>query len=408
MSDAFSEYQAAASSLEGLVARSRLTLLGFSVAVDAIHALDAGHIAAIHDAASGASGRTRELFAAVWPLLSAGRDGEVWCDWPDASPQLTGLFPTSLRVGGNAGQAANVLSALGVQSLLALTDRRPAQLATLGANVRIAEPDGRLVPPADVTPTSGPGRPLHHVLEFRSGTPLPGGSGAIPRSGRVILRLSHDGPAYDEHFAAAARVLSGGAGTGLVTGLNKVPPADVDHAYAWCVQRAREWRRAGVRFVHHELSTYPHQARTVAALTPVVNSLGLSQSELVSFAGLPADPAEAAGEVLERYGLDRVSVHGDRWALTVSRADPELERQALLVGCLVAAARAESGAPAMPNGIPPAAQLLDTARLPPPLRRRGLAGVCVPTLWLARPAATVGLGDSFVAGTLLTLGAKLA
>ena len=406
MTDPLARYQATLQGLGDVIAGARLTLLGFSVAVDAVHQLTAEHVETIYSYARTDEGKRGELCRSIWALLCNGTDGEVWVDWPQASQWLVSRFPTRYSAGGNAGQAANTLSVLGVSSLLALTDRNPAQLATLGDKVRLAEPDGSLVPPADARPTPEPGRAAHHVMEFGSGTPLPGGDQerVIGRSGRVIMRFAYDGPAYDDYFVTAARERAATAGTGLVTGLNKVLPHDVDHAYRWCRQRVAEWREAGLEFVHHELSSYPRQARTVAELTPSVNSLGLSERELGSLTGSAADPADRAAALLVEHGLDRVTVHGDRWALVVSTADPRRELHTLLVACLLAGARAQYGEPVRPVELPPLACPLAEEQLPPPVRRTGLSSVCVPTLWQQRPVATVGLGDTFVAGTLLALG----
>ncbi|MGH3545152.1 MAG: ADP-dependent glucokinase/phosphofructokinase [Mycobacteriales bacterium] len=411
MVDQLERYRATLKNLDDVIAGARLTLLGFSVAVDAVHRLTAEQIAAIYAHATTDDGKPGELCRGIWELVRSGTDGEVWVDWPQASQWLISRLPTHYySIGGNAGQAANVLSVLGVRSLLALTDRRPTQLATLGSSVRLAAPDGSLIAPAQAQPTPEPGRPAHHVVEFSAGTPLPPRCGAEPatisRSGRVIMRFAYDGPAYDEDFARAARERAGHAGAGLVTGLNKVPPHDVDHAYQWCRQRAAQWREAGVEFVHHEVSDYPRQLRTVRELAPSVNSLGLSERELVSLSGWRGDPADRAAALLIEYGLDRVTVHGDRWALAVSTADPERELHTLLVACLLAGARAQHGEPVRPVELPPLARLLPTDELPPPARHPGLSSVCIPTLWQRRPAATVGLGDTFVAGTLLALGSS--
>ncbi len=408
MADPLARYQATLEGLSEVIAGARLTLLGFSVAVDAVHQLTAEHIATIYSCAQTEDGKRGELCRSIWALVRNGADGEVWVDWPQASQWLLSQFPTCYSAGGNAGQVANALSVLGVSSLLALTDRSPTQLATLGRSVRLAVLDGSLVAPVDARPTPEPGRAAHHVVEFGVGTPLPPGddheSGVIERSGRVIMRFAYDGPAYDEYFVAAAREHAATAGAALVTGLNKVPPHDVDHAYQWCLRRAVEWREAGVEFVHHELSSYPRQGRTVAELAPSVNSLGLTEDELRSLTGSVVDPAERATQLLTEYGLDRVTVHGDRWALVVSTADPRRELHTLLVACLLAGARAQHGKPVRPGELPPLARLLAEDELPPPVRRAGLSSVCVPTLWQQRPVTTVGLGDTFVAGTLLALG----
>jgi ADP-dependent phosphofructokinase/glucokinase len=101
--------------------------------------------------------------------------------------------------------------------------------------------------------------------------------------------------------------------------------------------------------------------------------------------------------------VDRVCVHADDWALSVTRGEPRPERDALIVGCLLAATRAAAGHLAVPSG-PPAdaayrAPPRPTAILPP-----GWQLVCCAAPYLRQPRTTLGLGDTFLAGTMLVLG----
>jgi len=96
-------------------------------------------------------------------------------------------------------------------------------------------------------------------------------------------------------------------------------------------------------------------------------------------------------------------VHADTWALAITKGDPHRELEALLCGCLLASARAQRGEPCRPTGVPANAEFHD-----PPLETFSKSGerfiVCCASPYLERPVATIGLGDTFLAGTLLVLG----
>jgi ADP-dependent phosphofructokinase/glucokinase len=106
--------------------------------------------------------------------------------------------------------------------------------------------------------------------------------------------------------------------------------------------------------------------------------------------------------LFERYDFDCIAVHADHFALALTRSDPDRELEALMTGALVAATRACHGRIAVPQGCPPGAVFTEPPE--PSISRRGLWHLaCCPTPYLPRPAATIGLGDSFLAGTLLVL-----
>src|SRR5260370_10777980 len=105
-------------------------------------------------------------------------------------------------------------------------------------------------------------------------------------------------------------------------------------------------------------------------------------------------------ETLDPWGL---WVYVGPWGLVITNSDPQRELEALLCGCLLASARAERGQPCRPSGVPANAEFHDM-----PLEKFSKSGerfiVCCASPYLERPVATIGLGDTFLAGTLLVLG----
>jgi ADP-dependent phosphofructokinase/glucokinase len=138
-------------------------------------------------------------------------------------------------------------------------------------------------------------------------------------------------------------------------------------------------------------------------LAGAFTSLGMSYSELRALCVGSQDAISKAFELSEALNLSRLCVHADTWALAITNSDPQRELQALLCGCLLASARAERGEPCQPTGVPANAEFHDL-----PLEKFSISGerfiVCCASPYLERPVATIGLGDTFLAGTLLVLG----
>jgi ADP-dependent phosphofructokinase/glucokinase len=153
--------------------------------------------------------------------------------------------------------------------------------------------------------------------------------------------------------------------------------------------------------IHHELAEFPAPERLREAVAMgLATSLGMSLSELSMLTGTTGDPRLLARDVAVMARARRVIVHADDWALAVHRDDPGHTRDVLLAGNAFAAARARTGEPS--SVLEPAPEASYTDRLPPggPLGD-GWQATSVPAPYLPRPAGTVGLGDTFVAGILL-------
>ena len=139
-------------------------------------------------------------------------------------------------------------------------------------------------------------------------------------------------------------------------------------------------------------------------LRGTVTSVGMSLSELRVLApGIPG-MRPAMREFAEALRVDRVCVHADDWAASLTRRDPEVEMDALLTGCLLAASRAAAGTPVMPSGLDP-----DAVFQTLPFATDGEDGdwrfVACAAPFLRSPQTTLGLGDTFTSGCLLALGA---
>jgi ADP-dependent phosphofructokinase/glucokinase len=250
----------------------------------------------------------------------------------------------------------------------------------------------------------GVGRPPHYIFEFTAGEWI--GASRVPRSSRTIVRFHHDELQRDAAFVRASVERAEETGAGVLCGFNEMPPERAEQELEYAAGVAAAWRQAGLSVVHVELGDFPTPALrdlTMARLLPAVTSVGMSLSELVDLTGENGSPEPAAKRLAEAYGLERVCIHADEWAFAVTRGDAERELEALETGCLLASARAAHGYFTVPDRLPDGARLCDPP-VPTSPRRGGWSVACCPAPWLEKPSATIGLGDTFLAGTLLVLG----
>jgi ADP-dependent phosphofructokinase/glucokinase len=381
---------------------ARLIFTGTSACVDAIFPVGTDRLARILARPATVSADDRrgaELLDRVRMRISNGRGGELVTRWPAGPEWIMGLLgsPDRYQVGGTGPQASWALANVGARSVLALADRSAGQLAVIDPRASLCS-SGTIVPAGAVAPAGQPSKHPHCILEFTAGTSH--ADVTIGRSSRVILRFGDEPVERDEEYLATTRELAAISGAGLVSGLNG--PADSDDTgRTWMRALTRAWSRSGLPVIHHELAEFPTLQRLRAATQlPAVTSIGLSLSELFMLAGTSGDPRTLARDVAERSGASRVIVHADDWALAVHRDDRLHMEQILLTGNALATARARAGQPT--GALTPPADATYTNDRP----RDGPLGdgwhvSCVPAPHLRKPATTIGLGDTFVAGILL-------
>lgn len=421
--------------------------VGFTNSVDRIVTLDGNHLASL--AASLAV--TAPLAAAANPdhaatpaefvrslmhFIRTGRGGEVWLDHPDLGAWIATTFQGRAQVGGTGVRAANTLAALGFSTLLHVTSLGPEQASLIDNSGRVLIPtaDGLATPNAAIRPDD----PIreHFIFEFQAGltVPLPSGPVVAPEANRVIVSLhpgNLDHP-IDEHYVAAVANPESRIRWTLVSGFSQVVGVTMARArVSETMSAIARWRqKPNPPRVHLELGAMPDPETFAVVrdhLIPAVDSLGLNEDELtatLSVAGLPPpDGHKAMIAALDRLQLDlgipRLGLHTRHCCVTITQSDPFTEQNALLYASAVAcsfARRAEFPTPAdlqqtleqcavSPTGRALAASLADHG-VPPVEPRVGRLGdrwlVAAPTLAIAHPASTIGLGDSFT-GALLAM-----
>ena len=384
--------------LPGFVEGARLSLCGFSVCVDAVVELGTAEALLQAEGATPAAALAAELKRRA----ANGIGGEIKVDWPAGPAWLERHLRFRTALGGTGAHAAWVLTSLGAPALLSLADRSGMQLAEIAPDVLLAE-DGRMVRVRDVEPRGTP-RTKMFIFEYTAGTAV--GDIVPSRSSRIIVRFSDPGLEEDAAFVEVAAAAAGTAGAGILSGFNSATAASLPAAIALARRAASPWLAAGVPAVHLELADYPSPAQrdaTLDGLKGAFNSIGMSRSEYLAL-GLHADDL-AAGMVAggQRLGVRRFCVHADHWAAAATLDDPARERDALLMGCLLASSRASAGRPVYPRAIARGAAF----GRPPfdgTVKHGDWNSVCCVSPYLTRPATTLGAGDTFTAGCLLVLG----
>jgi hypothetical protein len=396
MTDWNSAYRQLISDIPRIAATSPLMLFGLSACVDA-------RLSA-HDLAPLFTSDVEQAVAFGEMVKERARrsvGGEVRLDWPEGPAWLARHVPITYALGGTGPQAAWSLAAMGAPALIALEDRSAHKLEQVHPEILIAEA-GEARRAADIV-ARGPRQPEIFIVEYTAGLAI---DNVTPqRSSRIIVRFHDPGLEHDAEFTKLSIALAPQTGAGLISGFNSIPYDKIDSEIAPVRHMIGQWRAGGVRTVHLELAGYDtpqHRDRVIEGLNGAITSLGMSHSEFIQLTQA-SDLAKDMVRLGAKLELERVCVHADHWGATVTRGDPEEERHALLMGCLLAGTRAAHGVPVRPETIAPGATFTDPPF--PTLARHGAwSFVSCASPYLAHPKATVGLGDSFTGGCLLMLG----
>jgi ADP-dependent phosphofructokinase/glucokinase len=385
--------------LPAYVREARLTICGLSTFLDGYVRLHEAERLLTAEEGTPQAVLSRELFRRA----SSGVGGEFFLDWPEGEMWVEKNLPFSRwGLGGTGAQAGQMLSILGAPALTSLEDRSERQLSVMHPKFQVATNRG-VFPCGELSPTQGR-KPAHYIFEFTAGTRV--GSIIPKRSSRTIVRFTDERLDNDPDFTRESVTAAPKAGAAILSGFNEIDHQDIEAALLDTVTLAHAWRDRGLRTIHLELGDYASvEARdtVLEKLAGAFTSLGMSYSELCGLCVGSQDPIRKAYELSETLNLSRLCVHADTWALAITTGDPQRELEALLCGCLLACARAQTGEPCRPTGVPSNAEFHD-----PPLETFSKSGerciVCCASPYLERPVATIGLGDTFLAGTVLVLG----
>ena len=390
-------FDALAAAVPDFAGMAKRLLTGFAACVDKLIDLHAMAPALKREPAG------RVLFDELMARARAGRGGEVQVDWP-GGPKFLDPFakPGATAIGGTSAQAASTLACLGAPAVMALDDRSVEQLAVLHPAIKLIGEDGTLVSVGDVRPT-GAGKPAHYIVEYSAGRPLP--DFTPKRSTRIIVRFADEDLEYDAMFERYGRALGTGAGAALLSSPNAVGAERLPRALDLMASFARAWKDAGIN-VHLELGEYP----VPGALDETLRQDG----RLGDF-----DRAQFQRTAFDRPGAGGSGGADGRFRRAPRPLAPRRSCRSLGARLDARGPRARTGCAG--HGVPagvgarrsgPACRQAACARgsrfRPAAARahfssvaRSGWRIVCCAAPYLRNPASTIGLGDTFTAGTML-------
>ncbi len=325
-----------------------------------------------------------------------------------------------LAIGGTGAQATNWLAYAGFRNLtLSVPYRGPELESVLHPGMTIF--DNNTAYQAEIDGLKG-FPDVHCIIDYAAGTKVGFRDGSVaesPRPNRVMLsqdrccaRLTI-APGFKKSLLAEegeVAFLTSGYSAPLTEGAFDAFIADS----ADLIAEARK-KKGKDLFVHveecHMWGSEELRRKTVTEkVYPFVDSVGMNEEELADLARFmklsdKKDETSVLKEIAFRYGIDRVSMHGSRNSLTLTRRDPEKERIALALAVLLSAARGYYGdfvackdIFALPELLAGIAQEKDV----PPFRDAGDGYVVVemPTLYGMPLRSSIGLGDAFAGGIM--------
>jgi ADP-dependent phosphofructokinase/glucokinase len=140
---------------------------------------------------------------------------------------------------------------------------------------------------------------------------------------------------HDSAFDQISVQLAGESGGGIVCGFNGLPSHQLDVELAYVAEIAKAWKARGLELIHLELGYYQRIAkrdRVLAAIGPIATSMGMSLTELIGLVPDTDPVQEKAMRLGDTFGLSRVCIHADEWAMVLTRSDADREREALMMG----------------------------------------------------------------------------
>ncbi len=347
-----------------------------------------------------------------------------------------------IRMGGNAGIMANVMSEMGADLVV------PNVVMPSGTQVSLFSKKSVMLPQPNEPASECSDELVHFVFDFKKGETflLNGTTVTVPRENRFIatydsanieLAVNPDFENYAlDHMPEMDGVLLSGFhmlmetysdGSTYVEKLNRA------------VEQVKVWKRLnGSLRVHAEFGHFLNSDIAYSVFSKLakhVDCIGMNEDELAMLSGMHGVPAQcilqmdacsamdATIRCASEFGVKRMIIHTREFVLSVCESDianPALELEAMGFGVKCAAAFAATGklesrefvdteASALDESVFGKGQVQDVLEH---IRGKqydsGVAGeymgymVCIlPTILCEDPIATVGLGDTFSSATFL-------
>jgi ADP-dependent phosphofructokinase/glucokinase len=383
-----------------------------------------------------------DLLALLLACMRRGTGGEYQLETPAAIGESSSLVKDGpvLRLGGNAGIAADVLSKLGaavvIPNVASLSKRQADLLA--GDAIRIpVYRDGDIVLSKPCDAVRDERDAIHHVFDFKKGeeVTLPDRTIGVPGDNRLIATYDpknisiYVDPAFEDFSDAHIGEMDGVLVAGLHMLQNGYPDGStyLDRMRRITAQ-LQGWRSSNPDLLmHFESGDFLDdriQDYVIASISGIVDSIGMNEQE---FLGDDADVSgrsiiEKSVETIDELGLPRLCIHAREFIVSAfdpAYIDPASEIDALTAGASASAVRAERGyvnrhiLPDAARGMVPndggvrecsmVQEQFDGKKIGNGLHLKldGYSVCIVPSLWCEHPITTVGLGDTMTAAVFL-------
>ncbi|WP_175265876.1 ADP-dependent glucokinase/phosphofructokinase [Methanothrix thermoacetophila] len=360
-----------------------------------------------------------DLAISILHHMGHGTGSELIIEGEKVADEIASLFNWEIRMGGNAGNIANVLAALGAEPVVNVPSLTPRQASLFHHAVRVPVMGGG-VSLTDPVHASKDGQELRHfVIQYRSGECVDTPSGRImaPRENRIIAtfdplnRMMHINPAFRAFLGRPDPAVKGV----VLSGFHLVPYELHREIFEERLGLMRWW--LDTRYSHAEMGSFEREEVMRFLLEILeVDSIGMNEDELSMLADSGEnweDIAGAAEQIQEEFGIPRVCVHTREFTVSIS-PDPVKEIAALEMGAEIAGRLAATGSidRSANLGVSDEGRRAVEDLLRAGGRRAGLgafrendgSSVCVhPSFVASDPVTTVGLGDALTAATLYTL-----
>jgi len=349
-----------------------------------------------------------ELLRALASHVIRGKGAEWLIENRSVCEDIERIFRFSERLGGNAAHVANILSVFDFEVLLNIPRPTPKQVSFFHENVRCFDSDGKLRHPTEIVEEGED--IVHYIFEFIEGSTLRigGGSFRVPQTGRFIA--SYDVPSplcyLQNSFVKFSPEYARRASGAFLSGFHLLR---TDEGFESFISLLNSWG-SGLK-IHLELGDFESEEvlrRVIQEIVPLVSSLGMNELELQRVSSLLSVPCGegpaslvSAAENLFRALEVPIVVHHPLFSFSLG---DEISTNALALGTLIAAMKASLGDVEKEH--------IESFILSSEFHPLGLKAVkriekrvsaAFPAIHVKNFRSSVGLGDSFSAGLLISL-----
>jgi ADP-dependent phosphofructokinase/glucokinase len=411
-------------------------ICGYNVNIDAVHNISGDEISRLiigHDIQPRPKlpeeiSSLEDLLSGLLLCMKNGSGAELLITDPKTADLIGRSFGWEYRLGGNAGNMANVLAGLGAEPLLNIPAPTNRQVSFLHPRVMLAEKGS--LRQANIAGRDGKDM-THFVFQFSAGEKTKTAEETIisPVENRfiasfdVLNRNIHTDPSFDRYCVEHLDEMDGA----LVAGFHLVPYHSHEEVIKKRIGQIRSWKEIRPElFIHAEMGSFQrHEIMGYLLEHLASDSIGMNEDELamlMSFEPGWRGIIDAARRVRSRFGIPRVCVHTREYvvsAVGTARCliGPEEEISAIERGTEVAATLAACGRITGEDSVTKerlalgvsavgASAVDDLCTMGAERFGRGAyvrfgdEFCClVPSLNVSRPLVVVGLGDSMTAAT---------